>query len=351
MKHSYRLTPLLALVLSPWLFMAACEDQLIDPNLSNTPTGNFNAFWQTFDTHYGLFEVKGINWDALRDAALPSINDTMSDAQLYEVLTGMMVKLNDNHLNLYPTSGGLEVFPGGVLRYHNDQLTILKVQEDYDIEVVKSYVPDYQLVAPHLGFGHLADGIGYLNVSGTDNRKSAEKGMDKIIHALSDTRGMIVDARGHYGGYDAIMQYIASRFASSKKLYMTSRKRNGPSHHDFTDTVEWFIEPVGVSYTKPVMLLTSRFTQSAGETFTLAMKQLDQVTVLGDTTAGSFSDNPNFELPNGWIFSVSVGDYRGPDGKSYEGFGCAPDIWIRNSKEDLLASKDRTLEKAMELIK
>jgi C-terminal processing protease CtpA/Prc len=130
---------------------------------------------------------------------------------------------------------------------------------------------------------------------------------------------------------------------------MTTRKRNGPKRNEFTAAEEWYVEPTGKSqYTKPVVLLTSRFTQSAGETFSLAMNEMEHVTLMGDTTAGSYSDNPTTEMYNGWMFSLSIGDYRAADGKSYEGIGTAPDVWIRTSRQDLLNEKDPALEKAVE---
>ncbi len=331
--------------------MASCEKELIGTELENTPTNNFELFWQTFDERYGLFEVKNINWNAIHDQFRPRVNDQMTDAGLYQVLSDMMVQLNDNHLNLYPTNGDLPVFPGGVLRYQNDQLTILKVQEDYDLEVVKKYLAEYHQASPNIGYGRLPGNIGYLNFTGTDSKKKAKKAMDAALSDLRETKGLIIDIRGHYGGFDAISQYVAGRFATARKLYMTSRKRNGPAHNQFADAVEWYVEPTGdFQYNNPVILLTSRFTQSAGETFALAMNELAQTTMVGDTTAGSFSDNPNFELYNGWIFSVSVGDFRASNGQSYEGTGLAPDIWIRNTKENLLAGQDRALEKATELL-
>jgi len=162
---------------------------------------------------------------------------------------------------------------------------------------------------------------------------------------------VIIDIRGFYGGYDPVSQYLAGCFASSKKLYMTTKKRNGTAHTDFTQPTEWYVEPKSSKpYTKQVIVLTSRFTQSAGETFELALRQFDHVKAVGDTTAGSFSDNPNFEMYNGWMFSVSVGDYRAPGGVSYEGIGMPPDMVSKTTKEDLLIGKDVALEKAMELL-
>ena len=126
---------------------------------------------------------------------------------------------------------------------------------------------------------------------------------------------------------------------------MTSKKRNGPGHNNFEKTLSWYVEAEGGSqYTKPVLLLTSSRTISAGETFSFAMRENSIVTQVGDTTAGAFSEVVIFQLYNGWLFTVSVGDYRGSDGKSYEGIGIAPHIYSKNQKADVLAGKDKTLE-------
>lgn len=344
------LRSLFVLVIPGLFIMASCEEELIGQERANTPVNNFEYFWKTFDTHYGLFEVKQIDWQNVYNQYRSQVNDQMTDDQLYSVLTSMIVPLNDNHVNLYPTNGELPVFPGGVIRFKDGVLTILKVQEDYSLNVVKNYVMDLKELSPNMRYGTLENNIGYLNLAGTDSKKDTEKNLEKALNDLHQTQSLIVDVRGHYGGMDAISQYVAGRFASENKLYMTSKKRNGPAHENFTELTEWYCKPTGnYQYTKRIILLTSRFTQSAGETFTLAMNEYNHVTLLGDTTAGGFSDNPNFELPNGWIFSLSVGDYRAADGISYEGIGIAPDIIKITTKSDLLAGKDPALEKAIEL--
>lgn len=347
---NYLHTFFLAVICSSFI-MASCEEELIGPEKANTPTNNFELFWKTFDEHYGMFEVKKIDWKAIHDQYKPRINDQMSDEEFYNVLSEMIILLNDNHLNLYPTNGVLPVFPGGILSYRNGQLQILKVQEDYDIDVAKTYTTGYAQVTENIGYGKLPNNLYYINVKGTDDMKDVEKQMEKVMADVANASGLVIDIRGFYGGYDPVSQYVAGCFASSKKLYMTTKKRNGPAHADFTTPFEWYVEPKSAKpYTKQIIVLTSRFTQSAGETFGLALKQFDHVKAVGDTTAGSFSDNPNFDLYNGWMFSVSVGDYRAPGGISYEGFGMPPNIYSKTTKEDLLAGKDVTLEKAIELL-
>ncbi len=330
--------------------MAFREDSGPGDRTTNTPVDTFDHFWHTFDERYGLFDVKHLNWDSIYTAFRPRVHNDMTDEQLYKVLCEMIVLLNDNHVNLYPTNGTLENFPGGVLRYTNKTLTILKAQEDYDLEVVKPYLKEFHEPTGSIRYGLLPGNIGYLNFTGhTDSRKTTQRTLETILHALQNTDALILDIRGDTGGHDALAQWAAGRFAASDKVYMVTRKRNGPGHRDFTELTEWHVEPTGdYQYTRPVIVLTSRFTQSAGETFTLALRAFNHVRVLGDTTAGSYSDNPTLELPNGWMFSISIGDYRTPDGKSYEGTGTPPDSVMRNTRQDLLAGKDVVLEKALQ---
>jgi carboxyl-terminal processing protease len=350
MKNTRLLYSLFVAFVGSVFIMASCEEELIGPEKANTPTNNFEQFWKTFDEHYGMFEVKNIDWKAIHDQFVQRVNDQMTDAELYTVFSEMIVLLNDNHLNLYPTNGELPVFPGGVLSYRNGQLQILKVQEDYDHEVAKTYTTGYEQVTENIGYGRLPNNLFYINIKGTDALKNAEKQMGKIMTVIASSSGVIIDIRGFYGGFDPVSQYLAGCFASSKKLYMTSKKRNGPTHTDFTEPVAWYVEPkTDKPYTNPMIVLSSRFTQSAGETFELALRQFDHVKTVGDTTAGSFSDNPNFEMYNGWMFSVSVGDYRDPTGISYEGLGMAPDKYCKTTREDLLSGKDKTLQMAIDL--
>ncbi|RAW02700.1 S41 family peptidase [Pseudochryseolinea flava] len=314
-----------------------------------TPTENFEYFWKTFDTHYGLFGVKHVNWVDVYNQFKPRVHDSMTDEALYALLSEMITLLNDNHLNLYPTNGDLPAFPGGILRYVNGKLTILKAQEDYDLDVVKKYLTNYHEATGSVRYGILPDNIGYITItSHGDSRKDIQQSMTTILGALKDTRGMIIDVRGDYGGHDAIAQLIAGYFTAEEKLYMITKKKNGPAHDDFTRPEHWTIAPkTKTPYLKPTIVLTSRFTQSAGETFTLALRELSHVKIMGDTTAGSFSDNPTTEMPNGWMFTVSIGDYRDARGKSFEGIGIAPDEFIRTTKEDLLQGKDVALEAAL----
>jgi carboxyl-terminal processing protease len=51
---------------------------------------------------------------------------------------------------------------------------------------------------------------------------------------------------------------------------------------------------------------------------------------------------------NGWLYSISIGDYRAANGASYEGKGIPPHIVVQNKREDVLNGVDEALERAVQ---
>ncbi|MBP7239576.1 MAG: S41 family peptidase [Saprospiraceae bacterium] len=325
-------------------FITSCEEILIGPAVSNDPISNFEAMWKSYDQYYGLFEPKEVDWQATYNQYRPMINEQTTDDQLKSIFHAMIDPLDDNHTYIITTENEPRIESG--------IFDTLKVQTDFSLDLIPSYVNDFTHYGAAIDYGTLADNIGYIHLGDfIPSRKYFEDALDQIIGKLKNTDGLVIDIRDNPGGNDAAAQYVAGRFAAERKLYMNVRKKSGPGPNDFTQAIPWHVEPTGgTRYTKSIVLLTSRWTQSAGETFTLAMQELANVTQLGDFTSGAFSDNIARELPNGWFCFMSIGDYRAADGKSYEGIGVKPDMWIVNSKQDIQSGKDRTLEKALELL-
>ncbi len=346
MKNRTKISLVLLIALA-----TACNDLTLGPEPANTPEANFDQLWQEFDRLYGPFNAKKIDWNAVYRIYRPQVNSSTTDDQLFDVTAQMLGELNDGHVWLLKPGPNYRRYDSGPT-YSGD---------DFSLAVTKKHVQELQELSTAGGvnvlYGKLPGNVGYVYFTNLgESTTFYKKAMDKVLTTLGDTKGLIVDVRNCEGGLDRSSQYVAGRFASERKLFMTTRFRNGPKHTDFTAAMDWYVtaamdwyvEPTGDRrYTKPVVLLTNRLTQSAGETFTLAMNQITTVTQLGDTTFGIFSDNPKHELPNGWIFSVPSGDFRAVDGKSYEGIGVAPVGRAVNTKEDIAAGRDIVLEAAL----
>ena len=110
----------------------------------------------------------------------------------------------------------------------------------------------------------------------------------------------------------------------------------------------FYYEPKGAwQYTRPVLVLTSRRTVSAGENFLLGMRLLPHVTLVGDVTSGAFADVGHFKLANGWEVSFPYNQFLDSRGFSWEGVGLAPDIRVVPSRSDIAAGRDPVLDVAL----
>lgn len=328
------------------ILFISCDKVLLDEELPNTPKSNFESIWAEFQAKYGLFQIKGIDWDSVYQVYEPQLENTSTDAELYAVLVDMLAGLDDSHVALVPTDKEFPFFQSGIVG-QIDEI------DDFDLEVLKNnYLTDAKFADPFFTYGMLEGDIGYIHVEGfSDLPANLEAPMDEVLEALKDAKGIIIDIRGGYGGEDFAGQYIAGRFTDQRRPYMRTRVKSGPGAEEFTDFEDWSIEPEGeFQYLKAVVVLTHNYTISARETFGLALKVLPGVIFVGERTAGAFSNQINREMPNGWGYSLSIGDWRDAEGVSHESIGLIPDIEIKNTKSDLLEGKDMVLEKAIELL-
>ena len=87
------------------------------------------------------------------------------------------------------------------------------------------------------------------------------------------------------------------------------------------------IEPQGDSqFSGPVAMLTSMSTASAAENLTMAMRERENTVIIGETTAGGFSDQLVKTLPSGTVFTLSNEFYVSVTGEEFEGVGIPVDI-------------------------
>jgi C-terminal processing protease CtpA/Prc len=83
----------------------------------------------------------------------------------------------------------------------------------------------------------------------------------------------------------------------------------------------------------------------------MAFQSLPNVTVIGDTTNGAHGTMIGRELANGWFYSVVPQKVEFSDGKSYEGIGLPPDIYVKNRLSEISAGIDKTLLTAIDHFK
>ena len=176
-----------------------------------------------------------------------------------------------------------------------------------------------------------------------------EEALDHCLEDIQDSAGLIVDVRTNNGGQDFLSMAIASRFVSTEQLAFSKQARQG---NDKAELQYAYIQPRGdFQYLKPVVLLTSTSTVSAAEVFTLIMRSLPQVTVVGEATQGALSNTLERKLPNGFSFSLSNEFYYSTEGEWFEGSGIPVDVEVPFfTQEQREAESDAGLEMAYAIL-
>jgi len=174
-----------------------------------------------------------------------------------------------------------------------------------------------------------------------------------VLDYLKNTKGLIIDIRQKRGGDYKNVEAVVSRFITAPL--------EKPPFYIFGQRADLLpIQPQGpFTHTKPVVVLINGSTFSAGELCTEILKQLPNVTAVGDTTgggsAGASNNPPNakseFYLPSGKMINVGTIDLRRYDNLPWEWLGVAPDIRVEQTEADIQAGRDKQLEYAIELLK
>ena len=207
-----------------------------------------------------------------------------------------------------------------------------------------------------LFYGMLDEDIGYLSIltmtkfaaEQEDEREVLAEAMDQILLEFNDANALIIDVRLNSGGHDSNALLIASRFADQQRLVFSRQTRQGDG---YTPLHEFRVEPRGErQFTRPVVVLTSGATLSAGEIFVMCMRAFPHVTVVGEATAGAHSNMLEKSLPNGWRFGLSNEVLFAHDGQVYEEVGIPPDVEVEVSSKALGSDRDTVLDEALEIL-
>ena len=196
--------------------------------------------------------------------------------------------------------------------------------------------------------------LGYIRILELEDIRKMDlaAALDRIAADFEDLDGIIIDIRNNPGGDDSTVLQIINRFCDHKRIAFHRRTKIGPGADNFKVLKSWYMEPEGeVQFIKPIVLLTCDAVFSGAEVFALAIRQLPQVTIIGDRTNGIFSYQLEKKLPNGWHYCLSYQVYFSADMVCFEGIGVPPDIKLLNTRADLEEGVDPLIVRAVEVLK
>ncbi len=275
----------------------SCEEVIWDKGLETTnPKDNLDYLWKECNEKYSYFELKNIDWDAIKVKYSAKIFDGMTEDSLFSVLGKMLTELKDDHTNL--------VSNFNISRFGTHHLG----QDNFDWRIIAdNYLPkDFYISGPFAHSFIANKEIGYIRFPSFTGEID-KKNIDFILEKYKNTKGLIIDLRENGGGQVTDIFKLLSRFVENETLLYYSRIKNGPGHDDFSEAAPAYVEPYeGIRYKNKVAVLIDRGTYSAGSFTALATKALPNMVLIGDTTGGGLGLPNGGQLPNGWTYRFSI---------------------------------------------
>lgn len=329
----------------PVTFFVSCENMIVTPPESNQNVEDFEAAWNRVNSVYPYLEFKQIDWDSLYTVYRRQAENARGD-EFYLVLRDMLAELKDGHV-YYCTEGGGRVYPYYPQRHFKDRHAyspfVVRKYFDKELILTESGTVEYEILPDNIGYAFLSD----------FHEDYLINEFPGVLEYLKNSKGLILDIRQKVGGSGANVNAVVSRFITSPL--------EKPDYYVLGE--EWDLQPFQpegpFTYTNPVVILINGSTFSAGEYCTEVMKQLPNVTAIGDTTGGGSAACedyfPNakcdYYLPSGKMIEIGTCDLRRYDGLPWEWLGIPPDIRVVQTEADIKAGRDKQLEYAIDMLK
>ena len=325
--------------------LSGCEGLIVTPVESNQNATDFEVAWAWVDSVYPAFDIKHVDWSSVYAEYRPQAERALGD-EIYQVLHDMLSVLEDPHL-YYKTNGGARFFPHVSPRLISDRNTFSPL-------LVRTYFDRELLIAGRDGveYGKLSGNLGYIHITHF-NEDNMMDDFPSVMAFVSETDGLIIDVRNNTGGDHDKVGAVVSMFIESQMAWPLAFYADGVLFEPWPA-----IQPDvnDYQYVNPVVVLINGASLSSGELFPEVMKQLPNVTLVGDTTAGaSCNDRGEFRgdrrLPSGKMIHIPTGCVCRYDGVPWELVGIAPDIRVEQTEEDVAQGFDRQLEYAIGLFR
>ena len=333
------MTKKIATYLTLLLLTASC---ISEDDFANTPNGNFEALWQLIDERYCFFEQAneefGPNWDAVYNKYKPLAYGCTDEIQLFDVLSEMLGELRDGHVNLTSPYG---------TSYYWDWSS--SYPANFSDSLQRNYLGTDFRMTNGIRYTTLNEEIGYIYAGSFSGSFSIDN-LSVMLYNLKETKALILDIRNNGGGMITSAERLASMFTDKKVHCGYIQHKTGKGHADLSKPEKIHITPSGgVTWLRPVILLTNRSVFSAANHFVMIMRELPHVIVVGDKTGGGSGMPLNSILPNGWSVRLSACPMLDTSLKHTE-FGIDPDVKVDIKPEDWNNGRDTIIETAKEII-
>jgi len=226
--------------------------------------------------------------------------------------------------------------------FHDPHLGVRVPRDDRPAPPMKEPTPsemaamEKQMATEHFGIVRaevLEGNIGYLKIDSFAPAEFAgtQRAVVDAMSFVGDTSALILDLRDNHGGDGATVALLMSYLLDTKRLLLNEYYRPSNSAHE-----DWTSDRVpGRRYgeKRPLWVLTSGETFSAGEELAYDVQTLKRGDIVGETTGGGANHNMFAVVGKRFLTSIPIGTVKSPvTGTNWEGVGVKPVLAVPSAK-------------------
>lgn len=316
--------------------ITGCDKILISPfdDYREQNIRDFEETWEFIDDNYPFFQFMDTDNEYLYAKYRPLAEQAKGD-EIFHVILDMLAELKDGHTMFRnKTSGISEMIPYLMPRISEDynKFSPTAVSRYFDRELTVT-------AGKTLEYGILNNNTGYIYINSFADFQNNPRDFDKALDYMENTNALLLDVRHNTGGD---FYKVAGRFVSSPKNVIFYDK-NGQIEEEIINPRGKFI------YSNPVVILINGCSVSGAEFIAAGLQPLENITLIGDTTAGLGGSDIAITLTSGkWVSTTRLYSYY--YGRLIQWAGIPPDIVIENTEEEIKQNKDRQLEYAIKYL-
>jgi len=234
-------------------------------------------------------------------------------------------------LSLYEVVKKLKGTPGTPVK-----ITVLRGESNvFDVKITRALIEN-----PTVKKDMIPGNIGYLKI--LEFSPLTIKRVKEAIEYFKENKysSLIIDLRNNPGGLLPSTIDVADLFFPPGKVIVSTKYRN-----PFDDNIHKAKDNAIVPQDIPIVVLIDKYTASASEILTGALKDTERAYVIGETSYGKGSVQQIHYVEDA-VIKLSVAKYYTPDNISIHGIGIKPDKSVEEEK--LSEEEEKSLEELID---
>ena len=198
------------------------------------------------------------------------------------------------------------------------EITVLRGEQILTFEITRRPITDQTV---HYSLDE-ESGIAYVRITQFKS-VTAQQFISAIdtLEANPLTKGYIFDVRANPGGYLYTVVDIISYLTKAGSTIVTFTEGYSEPMYDEDEH----------ELDKPIILLVSEYTASAGELFASSVRENTGCEIVGKTTYGKGVMQNTYAFTDGSSITLTISEYNPPSGINYDGVGVTPDYEVENT--------------------